>query len=112
MLLSIAIEVPVAVAICLYGRFTRDWERLLLVGVATTLVTHPLAWPAYREWLVAIPSWPRLLLVEIGVSLVESALYGGFAGLGVRRGLLVGFGTNFASAGFGVAVQLMRQAGH
>lgn len=92
--LTCAIELTVATAMT--GR--RDF-RLFVVVVVSSMVTHPFAW-----WvgMHAGPGswWPRILLVEAIVAVVEGA----FVRVAAREpaGVVVGVAMNAASFGVGL----------
>ena len=109
LVLSLLIEVPIVLALA--WRLTRSgvpsWRRLALVGCAATLITHPFAWHGVyilRAWLPSY--WPRVLVVECGVAVVEGLLYAVVARLGHPRGQLLGWTANAAS--FGIGLLLLR----
>lgn len=102
MALSVAIEVPVALAVARYARPDLDLVRLLLVAVGATLITHPFAWAANERLL--LPTWPRLGLIEISVALVEGVMFATVGALGWRRGLLAGLIANATSFGIGLLI--------
>lgn len=109
--LSIAIELPVVLGLALGLRWIprARLRRLLLVGVAATLLTHPFAWhglPGLREVLPLF--WARALLVEGLVAVVEGLLYARLLGLRLARGQALGWAANATS--FGLGLLLMRLA--
>jgi hypothetical protein len=101
MLLSIALEAPIAVGLCRALGWTRDFRRLLLVAVAATLLTHPFAYEAMRS-AESVPFGLRFLALETAIAAAESAMYAWVAGLGAARGTVVGFVANAFSAAVGV----------
>lgn len=106
MLLSLLIEVPLAIGIVALLRWLprAELKRLAVVAVAATLLSHPLAWAA-GTWLQ-----PRLgyvvmaLIVETGVVALEAVLYARLAGLGWWRGAALAVLANGASFGVGLLV--------
>lgn len=98
--LTLLIEVPLALALVGPGKRRRAaWDAPLL-----NLLTHPLAWVAYRR--VGAP----LLLVEVVVTLVEAAGYAWVTGLTARRALLVSSTCNLVTTLLGVAAMLVSRA--
>jgi uncharacterized protein (DUF486 family) len=109
LVLSLLIEVPIVLALgrLLESAGTLRWRRLALVGCAATLITHPFAWHGVyilRAWLPSY--WPRVLVVEFGVALVEGLLYALVARMGHRRGQVLSWTANAAS--FGIGLLLLR----
>lgn len=104
MLLSLAVEVPVALALAvLLTRAPRVklW-RLALVAVAATLVSHPFAWYANTHLGGTFPV--RAAIIEVSVTVLEAALYAWLGRLGVWRGLAVSTAANGASFGVGLLI--------
>lgn len=107
LLISLLLEVPLVVGIAVGLRWSRGRgpvSRLLLVSLAATLVTHPLAWSSFHVLAPVSGYWPRVLLIEGAVALAEGFLYARFAGLGGRRGLLLGVLANAFSYATGLLV--------
>ena len=104
MLLSLAIEVPVAlllVALLKWRPLPELW-RLALVAVAATLLSHPFAWYANEHLTV---TWVlRATIIEVSVSVLEAALYAWLGRLGIWRGLVVSTAANGASFGVGLLI--------
>ena len=107
LLLTLAIEVPIAVGLVAALRWTSP-RRLLLVAassLAASTWTHPLLWMV--EPLLAATIRDRALrlgLLEAGIALVEAAVYWLAAGLPPRRALLVSVVANGASLGAGLLI--------
>ncbi len=106
MLLSIAIETPIVLALGRAASRDEPSVRLLMVAFGATLVTHPFAWYGMQMLSAPLGAWPAFGVVELGVGLAESLFYARIAGLGWRWGLVAGFASNGASAGYGVLLAL------
>lgn len=107
LLLSLLFELPLVFGLVALGRWVprARWGRLLLVGVAATLVTHPFAWHGFgllRE--LVPPYWWRAALIEGGVAVVEGLIYAAFLGLRWWRGQLLGWAANGFSYGLGLVI--------
>lgn len=105
LLASLALEVPLVMGLAVglgWARGRKPVVRLLLVSLAATLVTHPFAWNAFRGLAPFLDYWPRAVLIEGMVALTEGLLYARAAGLGAKRGLLLGFLANAFSYGLGI----------
>lgn len=88
LLLTIAVELPIVVALA-----PRPMRRRALVdGGAFNLFTHPLAWLAVLH--LGLGWWP----VEAAVTLTELALYRGLTRLSWRRAALVACVANGVTA--------------
>ena len=48
--------------------------RAIVVIVAASLLTHPLAWTANRQWLGSLPFPIRAAIIELTVTLVEATI--------------------------------------
>ena len=105
LLISIGMEVPVAMGLGLGFRWVRrsDWAKLLAVATCTTLLTHPFAWWGYRALRngLELSRWPAFALVEITVSLVEAAMYWRLAKISPGKALVLAFSVNAISAFWG-----------
>jgi hypothetical protein len=101
LLLTLLIEIPIAVGICKMGRWAPGelWQ-VALVSVGASLLTHPLLWMAAD----LVRTLPSLLLAETGIALLEGVVYAWAAGLGLWRGQLVSLLANGASLGVGLAL--------
>lgn len=104
MLLSLLIEVPVVAALGL-GRVAPGgpWRRLVLVGVAMTLITHRFAW-VLNEQLAAWPFVARAALIEGLVVLLEGALLARWGRVGWSQGYGLALVANAASFAGGLVV--------
>ena len=105
LLISIGMEVPVAMGLGLGFRMVRrsDWAHLLAVATCTTLLTHPFAWWGYRalrnelEW----SRWPAFATVEIAVTLAEAAMYWRLAKISPGKAVVLALSVNALSAFWG-----------
>jgi hypothetical protein len=94
-LLTLCIEVPIA---C----FIAPGRRTGVLALLCSAVTHPFVW-LLNEELVTIAPWPRLIALELGAVLVESAIY--WIGLrDFKRALVLGAVTNAASFAIGLII--------
>ena len=101
--LTLLFEVPLVVLVVLLARWPAERGRLVLVSLACSLLTHPFAWHGIRAARALIPEfWPRALVGEVLVALVEGLLYAKLARLGWGRGMLLGFLANAWSFGLGL----------
>ncbi len=106
LLLSLLIEVPVALALCAaWGPGAHaGLRRVALTGLAATLLTHPFAWTLLPALQGQLPRYARWLLVEGGVAVVEGLLYWRLGGLSPTRGQVVGWAANALSFGVGLVI--------
>ncbi len=106
LLLTLALEVPLVLALVLWRRWApprRLWI-VVLAAVGATLLTHPLLWMLDPEILPAWPGGLRFLLPEVAIVLLEGAVYAWPLGLGWRRGLLLSVLANVLSYGVGLLI--------
>lgn len=106
LLRTIAIEVPIAIAL-LWITTRRDpsrasMVRMVLVLVGCSLITHPLAWWSNRGLTDHMPFATRAAIIEAAVVIVEAVIIRG--GLLVRWPIAIAtsFVMNMASFGFGL----------
>lgn len=107
LLLSLLFEVPVVLGIALaMGWLQRkDLLRFIAIACACTLVTHPFAWHGFAALRELIPPyWPRALVIEGGVAIVEGLIYGWLVPLGFVRGQALGWSANAFSYGLGLVI--------
>ncbi len=104
MLLSLLVEVPLALGLAALLRWTRGAElgRLALVALSATLISHPFAWFANEHLTIYWPA--RAAIIEVSVTLLEAALYAWLGRLGPWRGLAVSALANGGSFGIGLLV--------
>jgi hypothetical protein len=110
LILSLALEVPVAVGLAAGMGLRRGpaahrgLGRVGVTGLAATLLTHPFAWTLLPGLEDILPLWARILLVEGGVAVVEGLMFARLAGMGWVRGQVVGWTANAVSFGAGVLI--------
>jgi hypothetical protein len=106
LLLSLLIEVPVALALCAWWGpgAHRGLRRVALTGLAATLLTHPFAWALLPALHGHLPRYARWLLVEGGVAVIEGLLFWRLGGLHPYRGQLIGWAANALSFGVGLLI--------
>jgi hypothetical protein len=105
LLISVGMEVPVAMVLGLGLRWVRrsEWAQLLAVATCTTLLTHPFAWWGYRALRgdLELSRWPAFAIVEIVVSLAEATMYWRLAKISPGKALVMAFSVNALSAFWG-----------
>lgn len=101
MLLSLALEVPVALLVARLAHAHRG--TTLLAALLATTITHPLVWHLNHTWF-ALDAWPRLAVLEVGAVVVEGFVYL----LVARLRPLVAWGTSLAAnaTSFGLGLVL------
>jgi hypothetical protein len=106
LILTVAIEVPVA--ILLLGRWGSRvaWHRVALAAAGASLVTHPLAWWANTAALAAWPFAARATLIEVAVAAAEALILAWALAVTARRAAVVSIAMNAAS--FAVGLMLAR----
>lgn len=105
LLLSIALEAPVALALARFVvpvEMRVDVKWTLVAAVLATLITHPFVWH-FNETLTMLDPWPRLLLLEVGAVAVEGGVYLAVA----RMKPIAAWGTSFAANAFSFGVGLV-----
>ncbi len=99
MIVTLAIEIPIALA---FGRLTRlntVWWRLAAISAAATLLTHPFVWLIVTDWMKAVPFWQRCVVAETFALLAEAVIYWRFTELTPARAFglsLLANGVSFA----------------
>lgn len=101
MLLSLALEVPVALLAARLAHVALP--RALLAGLLATTVTHPFVWHG-NHTLFALEPWPRLLLLEGGAVAVEGVVYLLMARMRPKVAWGTSLAANATSFGFGLVV--------
>ncbi|MBL9086077.1 MAG: hypothetical protein JNM10_02955 [Planctomycetia bacterium] len=102
-LLTLAIEVPVVCAGAWASAAPRaTWGRLPFVAIAASALTHPLLWLVDPALAPHVGPAVRWAVLETTIAVVEGLGYAYAAGLGVRRGLALGFLANAVSFGVGL----------
>lgn len=99
MTLSIALEVPVVLALCGLSL------RATMAGAAATLLTHPIIWWAFYALQPHLGWTARAALLEGAVVLVEAAVYRWTLDLSPRKALGVSALANTVSFGVGLLLQ-------
>lgn len=99
LLLTLLIETAVVIGLAVGARW-RPLPRWIACAVCASLITHPFAWWAHG--MLPLPLWPRALLIEAAVVLVEAALYRALVPAPLPRALAVALIANGASFGIGV----------
>lgn len=94
--LTIILEAPV------FSLGLKGIRRGIFYCILFNCFSHPLAWLAVRN----LPGgyWANLLLVEIAVFALETALLHYVAGLEKKRALEVSLAANFVSAAAGILI--------
>lgn len=106
LLLSLAIEVPVALLASIVAtRFVArvDVKWTLAAALLATLITHPCIWYLNQTFTLLAP-WPRLLLLEAAVIIVEGAVYLGVARMPAPIAWATSLAANGASFLMGLAL--------
>lgn len=105
MLLSMAIEAPIAFAIVLATRWpSRGAWHVALAAIVATAVTHPQLWMATLWLEPRLSYWSALGIGEAAVVLIEAAVIAWATGLTAVRSLIVSAATNGASAAVGIVL--------
>jgi len=106
--LTLAIEAPIVVA--LGWRVVDDKVRLLALSVAASLCTHPFAWWSNQ----ALIEWPFFTVrapgIELGVVVVEAALFRLALFSSWRRAAATSFAANAVSFALGLIVYYAARA--
>ncbi|MCH9686349.1 MAG: hypothetical protein K0V04_33260 [Deltaproteobacteria bacterium] len=112
-----ALSLTLAIEGTVGGLLLRTWIgwrgramlRGLLVVLAASLLTHPLAWQANRSWLVGLGFPVRAAIIEISVVLAETVLLAlasrsaqAVESVPVWRWFIVSLAMNGASFGYGL----------
>lgn len=108
--LTLLVEAPIVLAFV--WRLEKDRVRAVLIALAASLLSHPIAWWA-NGVLRPLPFYTvRAPLIEAGVVVFEAVLYRFTLVPAARRALLVAFVANAASFAVGLAVDFaMRRLG-
>ncbi len=105
-LLTLAIEVPVLLALALALRWVPGRRvRLALGGLLASGVTHPILWGIWDHVPPDLGYLEKVIVLETGVVLVEAAILAGVGGLGARRGLVASLACNAVSTAVGLLMQ-------
>ena len=73
LLLTLGVELPVAVVVTRWRREHVSIARILGVAAVCSLLSHPFAWAANQ--LLPFAFWPRAMAIELGVVAVEAVGY-------------------------------------
>jgi hypothetical protein len=101
MTVTLAIEIPIALA---FGRLTRlntVWWRLAAISAAATLLTHPFVWLIISDWMKAFPFWQRCVVAETFALLAEAVIYWRFTTLTPVRAFVLSLLANGVSFAMG-----------
>lgn len=104
--LTLLLEAPFAVLMARWLGSPRAWWWAAAAAVLGSTITHPFLWWAGVAWAVpagASGPW-RMLLLEVGVTVVESLLYAWLCRLSPWRALVASGATNAFSAGVGAVI--------
>lgn len=96
LLLSLAIEVPVVIALVKLAGWNVDWRRLGLVLPGVTLLTHPFAWQLNMDLMHWDP-WLRMGGIEVSVTAIEGVILGHWGRMGFRNGFAAALAANATS---------------
>jgi hypothetical protein len=95
LIISIVIE---SLFVAIWAKFFQlDWKLLVIISIAGTLITHPIAWKLFLDLSPYLRFWMRSLLLESAVILVESLIYKLATGYSWRSSMGLSFGANLAS---------------
>jgi hypothetical protein len=110
LIISIAIEVAI---VSIWGKFRGlVWRRLAIVACASTLITHPILWKIFNDFLPSTSSDLAPIsrfnylafLLEIPVFIVEGLIYKWVMRYSWRSSFSLAFCANLASYLFGIFV--------
>jgi hypothetical protein len=108
LLLTLAIEGPVAVAFVAWRRWAPGRLGIVAVAsVAASLLTHPLLWLVDPLLHSSLDTPARWALLETSIALVEAGVYAVGAGLATGRALWTSVIANAASFGAGLVIYLL-----
>lgn len=100
---TLFVEIPLILQMLKRSPFMQklNWRQRILYAAVPTMSTHPLLWVASTHWLVFLPYYPRILLLEGAVVLVEGVLVALLFHCRFMRALLISLVANTASTLFG-----------
>ena len=105
LLLTLAIEVPIAVSLVTWRRWApRRLVVVALASIAASVITHPLLWLIDPMLRASLDTPVRWALLESLIVLVEASVYALAVGLNARRALVTSFVANATSFGVGLAI--------
>lgn len=100
--LTLGVELPL---LALHSRWLTGAAasaRLLALGAAGSLLSHPFAWNGLPLLMPHLGWWPSALLIEIAVALFEAGLLAMFLPLSLGRALPLAALMNAGSFGVGL----------
>jgi hypothetical protein len=100
MALSLAVEVPIVVALAGRWRWAKGRRQViawLVTALAVTLLSHPLAWATHAALSQQIAPWLSVAWVEAGVVILEGAAFIWIFGLRWRHGFALAAVANASS---------------
>jgi hypothetical protein len=103
LLLSIAVEAPVAAAVVALAGLGRP-SRAAFAAVVATLLTHGFAWQGILLVSETFDWATTVITVEVLVVLVEAVVYRSLADLSVRGSMATSCIANTASTLFGIGL--------
>ncbi len=104
LILTLSIEIPIVMAIAWLwrSRVEADWETIIMVTAAASLLTHPFAW-YFNEMLIGVVRFAvRAAVLETFIVLAEMVILAVFARMAWRTALTASFVANMASFGAGL----------
>lgn len=104
LLLSIALEAPLALLLIRLTKPDFDRPRLALIAVGVTLLTHPFAWQLNQD-LAHVAMVPRMAFIELAVVFIEGLIFSHWGRLGWARGFAISLAANAFSFGVGLLIQ-------
>jgi hypothetical protein len=100
LMISIAIE---SLFVAIWANcFKLDWKLSVIISIAGTLITHPIAWKLFLDLSPYLRFWMRSLLLESAVILVEGLIFKLATGYSWRSSISLSFGANLASYSCGL----------
>lgn len=100
--LTLGVELPLLALLSRWLTGTTPSPRILTLGAAGSLLSHPFAWNGLPLLRPHLGWWPSALLIELGVALFEAGLLAALLPLSLRRALLLAGLMNAGSFGVGL----------
>ena len=102
--LTLSIEIPIVLAIAWLwrSRVEADWETIIMVTAAASLLTHPFAWYINEALIGMVRFGVRAAVIETFVVLAEMVILAVFARMAWRTALTASFIANMGSFGTGL----------
>ncbi|MBW4621388.1 MAG: hypothetical protein KME17_18760 [Cyanosarcina radialis HA8281-LM2] len=102
--------IALIISICIEGVFVTIWAKffgidgklLVIISIAATLITHPIAWKLFLDLSPYLNFPVRSLLLESAVILVEGLIYKIATSYSWRASISLSFGANLASYSCGL----------